>query len=42
LLLLIANAVDFLLLDNLLAYGFVTGVLFLLVNNILDEPRTTA
>ena len=42
LLLLIANAVDFLLLNNLFTYGFVTGVLFLFVNNILDEPRTTA
>jgi hypothetical protein len=42
LLLLIASAVDFLLLNNLFTYGFVTGVLFLFVNNILDEPRTTA
>jgi len=42
LLLLIANAVDFLLLNNLFTYGFVTGVLFLFVNNIFDESRTTA
>ena len=41
LLLLIANAVDFLLLYYFFADGFVAGVLLLLVDNILDKPRTT-
>ena len=41
LLLFIANAVDFLLLYNFFADGFVAGVLLLLVDNILDKPRTT-
>ena len=41
LLLLIANAVDFLLLYHFFADGFVAGVLLLLVDNILDKPRTT-
>ena len=37
----ITNTVDFLLLDHLFAYGFVTRVLFFLVDNILDELWTT-
>ena len=41
LLLFIANAVYFLLLYNFFADGFVAGVLLLLVDNILDKPRTT-
>ena len=41
LLLFIANAVDFFLLYNFFADGFVAGVLLLLVDNILDKPRTT-
>ena len=37
----ITNTVDFLLLDHLFAYGFVTRVLFFLVDNVLDEFWTT-
>ena len=42
LLLFVANAVNFLLLYNFFADSFVTGVLLLLVDDILDKPGTTA
>ncbi len=39
---LVAGAVDLPLLDNLLADGLVAGVLPLLVDDVLDQPRATA